>query len=85
MTPGKTLFDEDHPDRGNPEDPEKIFNQSIKETIILERLKNLEEKIAAVVERVKALKERKKRSGEKNTRTGRSFERKKRDHRIFKS
>jgi chromosome segregation ATPase len=59
MTPGKTLFDENHPDKGSPEGPEEIFYGNEKETILLERLKNLEEKIAAVVERVKALKEEK--------------------------
>ena len=59
MMPGKTLFDDDSPDKGNPERPEDILHDRIKETIPLERLKNLEEKIAAVVERVKALKEEK--------------------------
>ena len=59
MMPGKTLFDDDSPDKGNPERPEDIFHNKKKETIPLERLKNLEEKIAAVVERVKALKEEK--------------------------
>ena len=59
MMPGKTLFDDDSPDKGNPERPEDIFHDRKKETIPLERLKNLEEKIAAVVERVKALKEEK--------------------------
>ncbi len=59
MMPGKTLFDDDIHDKGNPERPEDIFDDRKKETIPLERLKNLEEKIAAVVERVKALKEEK--------------------------
>jgi len=59
MMPGKTLFDDDSPDKGNPERPEDIFHDRKKETIPLERLKNLEEKIAAVVVRVKALKEEK--------------------------
>ena len=59
MMPGKTLFDDDTPDKGNPERPEEIFHERKKEAIPLERLKNLEEKIAAVVERVKALKEEK--------------------------
>jgi predicted RNase H-like nuclease (RuvC/YqgF family) len=59
MMPGKTLFDDDSPDKGTPERPEDIFNDRKKETIPLERLKNLEEKIAAVVVRVKALKEEK--------------------------
>ena len=57
--PGKTLFDDDSPDKGNPERPEDTFYDRKKETIPLERLKNLEEKIAAVVVRVKALKEEK--------------------------
>ncbi len=57
--PGKTLFDDDTPEKGNPERPEETFHKRKKETIPLERLKNLEEKIAAVVERVKALKEEK--------------------------
>ena len=57
--PGKTLFDDDSPDKGSPERPEDIFYDRKKETIPLERLKNLEEKIAAVVVRVKALKEEK--------------------------
>jgi len=59
MMPGKTLFDDDSPDKGNPERPEDIFHDRKKEAIPLERLKNLEEKITAVVERVKALKEEK--------------------------
>jgi len=59
MMPGKTLFDDDNTEKGNPERPEDIFRDRKKETIPLERLKNLEEKIAAVVERVKALKEEK--------------------------
>ena len=59
MMPGKTLFDDDNPDKGNPERPEDIFHDRKKETTPLERLKNLEEKIAAVVVRVKALKEEK--------------------------
>ena len=57
--PGKTLFDDDSPDKGNPERPGNVFYDKKKETMPLERLKNLEEKIAAVVERVKALKEEK--------------------------
>jgi hypothetical protein len=59
MMPGKTLFDDDSPDKGSPERPGEIFHDKIKETKPLERLKNLEEKIATVVERVKALKEEK--------------------------
>lgn len=60
MMPGKTLFDDDNdPDKGNPERPEEVFHDRKKEAVPLERLKNLEEKIAAVVERVKALKEEK--------------------------
>jgi chromosome segregation ATPase len=59
MMPGKTLFDDDSSDKGNPERPEDIFHDRKKETIPLERLKNLEEKIAAVVIRVKALREEK--------------------------
>ena len=59
MMPGKTLFDDDNPDKGNPERPEDIFHDRKKEAIPLERLKNLEEKITAVVERVKALKDEK--------------------------
>jgi len=59
MMPGKTLFDDDSTDKGNPERPADIFYDRKKETIPLERLKNLEEKIAAVVIRVKALKEEK--------------------------
>jgi cell division protein FtsB len=59
MTTGNTLFDDGHAHRGTPDNPEKIFYDSEKETILLERFKNLEEKIAAVVERVKALKEEK--------------------------
>jgi chromosome segregation ATPase len=59
MTPGKTLFDDSHPDEGITERPGKIFHNKIKEAIPLERLKNLEEKITAVVDRVKALKDEK--------------------------
>ena len=59
MMPGKTLFDDDSPYKENPERPEGIFHDRKKEAIPLERLKNLEEKITAVVERVKALKEEK--------------------------
>ena len=59
MMPGKTLFDDDSHDKGTPERPEDIFYDRKKETIPVERLKNLEEKIAAVVIRVKALKEEK--------------------------
>lgn len=59
MMPGKTLFDDNDPDIGNPEKPGEIFNDRKKEASPLERLKNLEEKIAAVVERVKDLKEEK--------------------------
>jgi len=59
MMPGKTLFDDNNPDKGSPERPGEIFQDKIKETKPLERLKNLEEKIATVVERVKALKEEK--------------------------
>ena len=58
MMPGKTLFD-DLPDEGTPERPGEIFHDRIKEAIPLDRLRNLEEKIASVVERVKALKEEK--------------------------
>lgn len=64
MMPGKTLFDYDSPDKGNPERTEDIHDRK-KETIPLERLKNLEEKIAVVVERVKALKEEKNSLGRK--------------------
>ena len=59
MMPGKTLFDDDNPDEGTTERPGKIFDDRKKEAIPLERLKNLEEKITAVVDRVKALKEEK--------------------------
>jgi chromosome segregation ATPase len=59
MIPGKTLFDDNNPDIGNPERPGELCNERNKEATPLERLKNLEEKIAAVVERVKALKEEK--------------------------
>lgn len=59
MMPGKTLFDYDSPDKGNPERPEDIFHDKKKEAMPLERLKNLEEKITTVVERVKRLKEEK--------------------------
>ena len=57
MMPLKTLFDDNNPDEGTNETPGKIFHDRKKEAIPLERLKNLEEKISAVVERVKALKE----------------------------
>ena len=57
--PGKTLFDDDSIDKESSKRPEDIFHDGKKETISLERLKNLEEKIAAVVVRVKALKEEK--------------------------
>ncbi|PKL48868.1 MAG: hypothetical protein CVV37_07810 [Nitrospira bacterium HGW-Nitrospira-1] len=56
---GKTLFDDNNPDNENPEKQGEIFHNRKKETMPLERLKNLEEKIAAVVEKVKALKEEK--------------------------
>ena len=59
MMPEKSLFDDNDPEEGTTESPEKIFHERIKEAIPLERLKNLEEKITAVVERVKALKEEK--------------------------
>ena len=85
MMPGKTLFDDDSPDKGNPERPEDIFYDRKKETIPLERLKNLEEKIAAVVIRVKALKEEKKLPGKKDTGTRRVIERKEPDYRVFDS
>ena len=72
--PGKTLFDDDSPDKGNPERPEDIFHDRKKEAMPLERLKNLEEKITTVVERVKQLKGRKKRAGKKDTGTRRLIE-----------
>jgi hypothetical protein len=59
MMPGKTLFDDNSPDKGIPERPEDIFHDRKKEAMPLERLKNLEEKITTVVERVKQLKEEK--------------------------
>ena len=59
MTPGKTLFHDDNHDEGTPESPGESVQNRKKEAIPLERLKNLEEKIATVVERVKALKEEK--------------------------
>jgi chromosome segregation ATPase len=59
MTLEKTLFDDNNPEEDAAERPEKIFHDRKKEAIPLERLKNLEEKITAVVDRVKALKEEK--------------------------
>ena len=59
MMPVKTLFDDDSPDKGNPETQVDIFHDREKEAMPLERLKNLEEKITTVVERVKKLKEEK--------------------------
>jgi len=58
MMPEKTLFD-NNPVEGNPVMPEYTSHDKKKEAAPLERLKNLEEKIATVVERVKALKEEK--------------------------
>jgi len=57
--PGNNLFDDNHSDEGSPAGPGEISHDRKKEAIPLERLKNLEEKIATVVERVKALKEEK--------------------------
>lgn len=59
MKPGKSLFDDDYPDREDSERPGEPVYERKKEAIPLERLRNLEDKIAAVVERVKALKEEK--------------------------
>jgi peptidoglycan hydrolase CwlO-like protein len=59
MMPGKTLFDDNNSEEGTTERPGKIIHDRKKEAIPLERLKNLEEKITAVVDRVKALKEEK--------------------------
>jgi chromosome segregation ATPase len=59
MMPGNNLFDDNHSDGASPADPGEISRDKKKEAIPLERLKNLEGKIAAVVERVKALKEEK--------------------------
>lgn len=60
MTTGwkKTLFDDDT-FRGESSDEDKNDSTINREVLPLDRLKNLEEKIAAAVEKVKALKEEK--------------------------
>lgn len=54
-----SLFGDEHTGTEPAEEPEGRSSQTIKEVVAVDRLKNLEEKIAAVVDRVKALKEEK--------------------------
>ena len=54
-----SLFGNEHAGTEPAEAPEGRPSRIIKEVVIVDRLKNLEEKIAVVVDRVKALKEEK--------------------------
>jgi len=54
-----SLFGDEHTGVAPVEEPEGKSLHIIKEVVVVDRLKNLEEKIAVVVDRVKALKEEK--------------------------
>jgi phage shock protein A len=54
-----SLFGDHHAGTEPAEEPEGRSSHIIKEVVVVDRLKNLEEKIAVVVDRVKALKEEK--------------------------
>ena len=56
---GKTLFDDNSVKEGSPEKRRGDSTTIYREVPPLDRLKNLEEKIASAVEKVKALKEEK--------------------------